>query len=165
MHRLVELIVLIPTSQRSSKTESGCSSYDRFGFSCFCLFQGQRLRTRRAGDSTQNVFSPFFVQSFGPEPPGTFPGQRLRPLGTGDSGPSLRTSKARGVAQRRDGGRGFLAPFFLLGRRKWPATAIFVGRPIKGPLLPPWAVATPSLSPPLLTLSSLPSLLHSSHAS
>jgi hypothetical protein len=50
-------------------------------------------------------------------------------------------------------------------RRKWPATAIFVGRPIKGPLLPPWAVATPSLSPPLLTLSSLPSLLHSSHAS
>ena len=72
----------------------------------------------RAGDSglvgaetpAQNVFSLFFVWSFGPEPPGTFPGQSLRPLGTGDSGPSLRTSKTRGVAQRRDGGGGFLAP-------------------------------------------------------
>jgi hypothetical protein len=27
MHRLVELVVVIPTSPRSSKTESGCSSY------------------------------------------------------------------------------------------------------------------------------------------
>jgi hypothetical protein len=118
MHRLVELVVVIPTSHRSSKTESRCSSYGRFGFSCFCLFQGQRLRPWRAGDSglggpetpAQNVFLPFFIRSFGPEPPGTFPCQSLWPLGTGDSGPSLWTSKTRGVAQRRDGGRGFLAP-------------------------------------------------------
>jgi hypothetical protein len=51
IHRLVELIVVIPTNPRSSKTESRCSSYGRFGFSCFCLFQGRRLRSRRAGDS------------------------------------------------------------------------------------------------------------------
>jgi hypothetical protein len=72
----------------------------------------------RAGDSglggpetlAQNVFSPFFIRSFGLEPPGTFPGQSLWPLGTEDSNPSLRTSKTQGVAQRRDGGGGFVAP-------------------------------------------------------
>jgi hypothetical protein len=90
----------------------------------------------------QNVFSLFFVRYFGPEPPGTFPGQRLWAPGTKESGPSLRTSKTQGVAQRRDGGGGFLAPAWRLrpkGRRlqrKWLAMANFVGRPIKVPFLP-----------------------------
>jgi hypothetical protein len=32
LHKVIELVVVIPTSPRSSKTESGCSSYCHFCF-------------------------------------------------------------------------------------------------------------------------------------
>jgi hypothetical protein len=35
MDEVVELIVVIPTSPRSSKTESGCKSYSRFRIDIF----------------------------------------------------------------------------------------------------------------------------------
>ena len=38
LHNLVELVVTIPTSPRSSKTESGCKSYDRFRFEFSAVF-------------------------------------------------------------------------------------------------------------------------------
>jgi hypothetical protein len=136
---------VIPTSPRSSKMESGCSTNGRFGFSCFCLFQGQRLRPRRAGDSGPKCVLAVFVRSFGQEPPGTFARPETPALESGDSG-------------RRDfwsGARLCIGPGVFLahgqrlgaedsgpqGQRLWgkcPATAIFCGRPIKGPLLPPW---------------------------
>jgi hypothetical protein len=153
MHRLVELVVVIPMSQRSLKTESECSSYDHFGFRCFCLFQGQRLQTRRAKDSGPKcvfaVFHPeywsgtsgYFSRPKSPAPRD----RRLRP-----KSPDLQNSRCRS-AQRW--GRRLVSPCPESPptkgrrlRRKWSAMTIFVGRPIKGPLLPPWVAATPSLS-------------------
>jgi hypothetical protein len=43
MHKVVELVVVIPTSPRSSKTESGCSSYCRFRFGVSASFRGAAL--------------------------------------------------------------------------------------------------------------------------
>jgi hypothetical protein len=40
LHKVVELVVVIPMSQRSSKTESGCSSYYHFCFGVFTSFGG-----------------------------------------------------------------------------------------------------------------------------
>jgi hypothetical protein len=40
LHKIVELVVVIPTSPRSSKTESGCSSYCRFRFGVSASFGG-----------------------------------------------------------------------------------------------------------------------------
>jgi hypothetical protein len=95
MHRLVELIVVIPTSPRSLKMECERSSYGRFGFSCFCLFQGRRLQPKMCFCHFSSIVL----------------AQNLRVLfQIKDSGPSLRTSKTWGVAPRRDGGGSFLAP-------------------------------------------------------
>jgi hypothetical protein len=163
---------VIPTSPSSSKMKSGCSSYGHFSFSCFCLFQGRRLRPRRGGDSGPKcvfiVFRPeFWLRTFGyfSRPKTSAPrDRRLRP-----KSPDLQNSRCHS-AQRW--GRRLFSPYPESPppkgrrlRRKWPAMAIFVGRPIKGPLLPPWAGGFFSLSPPLLDLESLPSLLHSSHDS
>ena len=38
LHILVELVVAISTSPRTSKTESGCKSYDRFRTGGFAVF-------------------------------------------------------------------------------------------------------------------------------
>ena len=38
LHILVELVVVISTSLRTSKTEFGCKSYDRFRIRVFCSF-------------------------------------------------------------------------------------------------------------------------------
>ena len=38
LHILVELVVVISTSPRTSKTESGCKSYARFRIRVFCSF-------------------------------------------------------------------------------------------------------------------------------
>jgi hypothetical protein len=172
MYRLVELVVVIPTSPRSSKMESGRSSYGCFGFSCFCLFQGQRLRPRRARDSGPKCVFAVFRPEIWTGTSGYFsrpksPAPRDRRLWP--KSPDLENLRCRS-AQRW--GRRLFSPCPESSpskgrrlRRKWHATAIFMGRPIKGPILLPWARATPSLSPPLLTLSSLSSLLHSSHAS
>jgi hypothetical protein len=40
LHEVVELIVVISMSPRSSKTDSGCSSYCRFHFGVFASFRG-----------------------------------------------------------------------------------------------------------------------------
>jgi hypothetical protein len=40
LHKFVELVVMIPMSPRSSKTEFGCSSYCRFRFGVSANFGG-----------------------------------------------------------------------------------------------------------------------------
>ena len=37
VHKVIDLVVVIPTSPSSQKSESGCLSYDRFCISCFCV--------------------------------------------------------------------------------------------------------------------------------
>jgi hypothetical protein len=39
LHKVVELVVVIPTSPRSSKMEAGCSSYCRFHFGVSASFR------------------------------------------------------------------------------------------------------------------------------
>jgi hypothetical protein len=124
---------VIPTSPRSSKMESGCSSYDCYGFSCFCLFQGWRLQPRRAGDSSPKCVFAIFVQSFGPEPPGTFARPENPTLVSGDSG----RCEFLGGACSSNGSQGLFGawPETLAskGRRlqgKCPATTSFHGGPI-----------------------------------
>jgi hypothetical protein len=43
LHKFVELVVVIPTSPRSSKTEFGCSSYCHFCFGISTSFRGAAL--------------------------------------------------------------------------------------------------------------------------
>ena len=57
LHNLVVLVVTIPTSPRSSKTESGCRRYARFRFAVFAVFQW--------GGSSGPIFHPkFLAKSF-----------------------------------------------------------------------------------------------------
>jgi hypothetical protein len=86
LHKVAWLVVVIPTSPRSLKTEFGCSSYGCFGLSCFCLFQGQRIRPPRGGDSDPKCFFAIFIWSFGPKPLGTFSRPETLALGSKDSG-------------------------------------------------------------------------------
>ena len=82
VHNIEDLVLVIPTSPSSQKSESGCSSYGRFGFSSFCSLQGRRLRP--GGPETpaeKGVFSVFEL-CFCPESPGGgdsgLGGRRLR---------------------------------------------------------------------------------------
>jgi hypothetical protein len=43
LHKFVELVVVIPTSARSSKMESGCSSHYRFRFDFSASFRAAAL--------------------------------------------------------------------------------------------------------------------------
>ena len=43
LHKVVDLVVVIPTSPRSSKTESGCSSYCRFRFGISVVSVGAEI--------------------------------------------------------------------------------------------------------------------------
>jgi hypothetical protein len=43
LHKVVELVVMIPTSLRSSKMESGCSSYCRFRFGISAVSEGPKI--------------------------------------------------------------------------------------------------------------------------
>jgi hypothetical protein len=66
MDEVVELVVVIPTSQRSSKTESGCKSYHHF---CVyvsswpnCSALGQKIRRHaepRSGAAIWRQAEPF----------------------------------------------------------------------------------------------------------
>jgi hypothetical protein len=49
MDEVVELVVVIPTSPRSSKTESGCKSYNRFRIDVFSRAGNSAPETRISG--------------------------------------------------------------------------------------------------------------------
>ena len=71
MHDLVELFVANPTSQRLSKTESGCKSYDRFRTGCLAVFGPAvvppQYRPSTAGTSVKSLFwKPVMVVPLGP---------------------------------------------------------------------------------------------------
>ena len=135
LHDLVELVILFETSPSSSKTEFGCSSYGRFHIATSVNFQ-------RGGDSGPGPETPAKTPGGCPVPPGSCPGvcpgvwdpetpppgRRLRSCKPGDSG---------------------ISHFQRL---------FFVGDLYKAPFFPIWLLQLSSLSPPLLTLKSLPFL-------
>jgi hypothetical protein len=143
-HEVVELVVVIPTSPRSSKTESGCSSYCRFHFGVSASFGGPK----KAGPGPKNV-GPLALSSgatcqqggqmfgrkksnSGPEKAGVGPEKGgPRPEKGGLSCPNGHISR-----------RGYKYPFFLLD------------------LATNWVLLTS-----IVDFESLPSLLHSSHDS
>jgi hypothetical protein len=43
LYKVVELVIVIPTSPRSSKMESGCPSYCRFCFGVAASFRGPEI--------------------------------------------------------------------------------------------------------------------------
>jgi hypothetical protein len=43
LHKVVDIVVVIPTSPRSSKTESGCSSYCCFHFGISAISRGPEI--------------------------------------------------------------------------------------------------------------------------
>jgi hypothetical protein len=51
LHKVVKIVVMIPTSPRSSKMESGCSSYCRFRFGISTISGGGRNSRPGAGNS------------------------------------------------------------------------------------------------------------------
>ena len=81
LYILVELIVTIPRSPRSSKTEFGCERYVRFHFAFSAVFTGPEFPPPRI----------FPAQSSGPCPE-RFPGHPGRSGGSGNSGVSAETS-------------------------------------------------------------------------
>jgi hypothetical protein len=69
LHKVVELVVVIPMSPRSSKTESGMSSYCRFRFDVSASFRGAALAgpgPKIAGPtrSFTSLFQSGFLSSF-----------------------------------------------------------------------------------------------------
>jgi hypothetical protein len=100
----------------------------------------------RAGDSGPKCVFVIFVQSFGPEPLGTFARPVTPALGSGDSGrrdfwsgACLYIGLGVFLAHGRRLGARDSSPQSPRLRGKCPATASFHGGPIKGPILPPWA--------------------------
>ena len=138
LHDLVELIIIFETSPSSSKTKFRCSSYGSFRIADSDSFQ-------RGGDSGPRAETPAKTPAKTPGgcpvPPGSCPGvcpgvwdpetpppgRRLRSCKPGDSG---------------------ISHFQRL---------FFVGDLYKAPFFPIWLLQLSSLSPPLLTLKSLPS--------
>ena len=89
LYILVELVVTISTSPRSSKTESGCERYVRFRFVFSAVFTGPEVPALRPEFPAK-----FPAQSSGPCPE-SFPGRLGRSGGSGNSGVSAGTSSPR----------------------------------------------------------------------
>jgi hypothetical protein len=75
LHKVVELVVVNPMSLRSSKTESGCSSFCRFSFGVSASFTGPEIAGQelkivgltgfsRTGEWVHLYFSLDFCQAF-----------------------------------------------------------------------------------------------------
>jgi hypothetical protein len=69
LHKDVELVVVIPTSPRSSKMESGCLSYYRFHFGVSASFRGAALaglgpEIAGPGRSITSLFQSRFLSGF-----------------------------------------------------------------------------------------------------
>jgi hypothetical protein len=130
---------VILTSPRSSKTESGCSSYGHFGFSCFCLFPGPETPASDGRRLRPKICFFRFRPEFWPRTSGYL-------CQAGDSGRHIFWSGARlciglrvflTLGQRLGVGDSGLQGWRLRG--KCPAMTSFSGGAIKGPLVPPWA--------------------------
>ena len=135
MYILVELTVTIPTSLRSSKTESGCERYVRFRFELSAVFTGAEVPALRPEFPAPRIFpAKFQAQSSGPCLE-SFPGRPGRSGGSGNSGVSAGISGPR--------------------RKNCPQRLDLVGTYLRG-LLPQWFPSFgASLTPPLLTSKAL----------
>jgi hypothetical protein len=116
LHKVIELFVSFKTSARSSKTESGCSSYYRFRFGVSASFGGPE----KAGPGVEKAGPPWDFCNpewcYLPDGVGFLAGFLAGQSRFGPEKASLRPEKAGlSCPNGHIFGGGYKYPFFLLG--------------------------------------------------